>query len=136
MQQRLHEKPINIFENRDHYNHKFSLGIKGIKAHQILATLSIFYSNVQDKLEPQMQREFELMTKLMLEFIETQEENFRKHQSDSIAGSVAFLISSGLNMGKKEFLNGIKPLKKNLFKNIEKIKKCACYPMLKKGYKV
>lgn len=116
------------------YYYKFHLNLKGIKAHQILVTISTVYQYLDCKISKKQADAFENYVTRMQDFIEEHEESFRKHQSDSMAGCTLFLISSYIKISKKDFMESLKPLRKKLFTKIDKIKKSACYNPLKKAF--
>lgn len=113
---------------------KFSLHLKGIKGMQILETVNFFYSKIYDRQNPSGNSQFVTLVNSMFEFVETHQEDFKKHQSDSIAGCTLYLVCTSLEVNKKDFLEILRPLKRHLFKKVENIKKAACYKVLKSAF--
>lgn len=101
---------------------------------QILETVNFFYSKIYDRQNPSGNSQFVTLVNSMFEFVETHQEDFKKHQSDSIAGCTLYLVCTSLEVNKKDFLEILRPLKRHLFKKVENIKKAACYKVLKTAF--
>jgi hypothetical protein len=113
---------------------KFSLHLKGIKGMQILETVNFFYSKIFGGQNPATNSKFVTLVNAMFEFVEIHQDDFKKHQSDSIAGCTLYLVCTSLEVNKKVFLEILRPLKRHLFKKVENIKKAACYKVLKTAF--
>lgn len=115
-------------------SNRLTLSIKGIKSSQILSTIAFFQNYIDDRLTAKQKFEFRSLMQKMLAYIENHEDEFRKHQSDSVAGCAMLIVSSFLGVSRKDFLAALRPLGKNLFRTVERIKKSACYNRLKEGF--
>lgn len=107
---------------------------KGLKSSQILKTIGIFQSSIRSKLPIKDQKTMNALTQEMLNFVEEKDDNFKRHQGESIAICMLLLIASKLGISKKDYLEPWKPLKRKMFKSIDNIKSSTCYPILKPAF--
>lgn len=117
---------------------RFSLsmeGAKGMKAGLVVCTIATVQQEIGSKLSEEKKEQVSSDIRSMLEYFYKEEKMFKTSQAESIAGCILLLAASNSGVGKKEFLEALKPLKKSMFKNVKLIKKSTCYTTLKKAYR-
>lgn len=107
----------------------------GPKSAQLLFCMNLFQMQMKSKWNFAMEQEFLRLSQIMLDFFSSNVEQLKNQHAESIAASICLLVGSKIGISKKDFLDSMKPMKKNMLSKVDKIKKSTCYIQLKKAFK-
>ena len=110
------------------------IDMKGLKSNQILKTIDIFAESTKGKLSAKEHKTMYALAQEMLNFVEENHNDFKRHQGESVAICMQLLIGSKLGLSRRDFLEAWRPMKRKLFKSIESIKTSRCYLPLKSAF--
>jgi len=111
------------------------LSASGPKSSQLLFCMTLFQMHMKGKWDKKLEQEFLNYTQTMLDFMNNNVEMMKNQHAESIAASICLLVGSKIGISKKDFLDAMKPMKKNMLTKVEKIKKSTCYSIMKKAFK-
>ena len=107
----------------------------GPKSAQLLFCMNLFQMQMKSKWNFTMEQEFLKLSQIMLDFFSSNIDSLKKQHAESIAASICLFVGSKIGISKKDFLEAMKPMKKNMVNKVDKIKKSTCYIQLKKAFK-
>lgn len=107
----------------------------GPKSAQLLFCMNLFQMQMKSKWNFTMEQEFLRLSQIMLDYFSAHVESLKNQHAESIAASICLLVGSKIGISKKDFLDSMKPMKKNMVTKVDKIKKSTCYIQLKKAFK-
>lgn len=111
------------------------LNCAGPKSAQLLFCMNLFQMQMKSKWSFAMEQEFLKLSQIMLDFFSSNAEQLKNQHAESIAASICLLVGSKIGISKKDFLDSMKPMKKNMLTKVDKIKKSTCYIQMKKAFK-
>jgi len=111
------------------------LNCVGPKSAQLLYCMNLFQMQMKFKWTPAMEHEFLKLSQFMLDFFSANSDSLKNQHAESIAAAICLLIGSRIGISKKDFLDAMKPMKKNMLSKVDKIKKSTCYIQMKKAFK-
>lgn len=107
----------------------------GPKSTQLLFCMNLFQMQMKSKWNFAMEQEFLKLSQIMLDFFSSNVNQLKNQHAESIAASICLLVGSKIGVSKKDFLDAMKPMKKNMVSKVDKIKKSTCYIQMKVAFK-
>merc|ERR1712010_294551 len=111
------------------------LTASGPKSSQLLFCMTLFQMHMKGKWCPKVEQQFLKHSQAMLDYFTNNSDEMKNQHAESIAASICLLVGSLIGISKKDFLEAMKPMKKNMLTKVEKIKKSTCYSLMKRAFK-
>ena len=128
-------KTDQLQANADQNSEVKRLVATGPKSSQLLFCMTLFQSHMKGKWCSKVEQAFLKYSQAMLDYFSNNSEEMKNQHAESIAASICLLVESLIGISKKDFLEAMKPMKKNMLTKVEKIKKSTCYSIMKKAFK-